>query len=326
MRPIYWLAMVAAALGWASGGIATRAAFDEGVGEWTVIGVRIVLAALLVVVVLVVQRTPMPSWTVMGYGFVQGVFNMTIPYVLFTFAYGEASAGFVGLIAALIPLGTAVFANFMLPDEPLTRTKLVALFVAFSGVAFLLLSGDSGLSEGGRPVVAGVLGLISVISIGFANSFAKRHAGAYEPIMITGLQFFFAAVWLVPVMLVVEGLPADVSATGWALLVEMAVFATFMPLLLGYWLLTKVSATEVSLIGYMIPFMVLIGGLVLLDEQLQPGIIIGGFLVLIGLYLSDRASRRADGDVAPETWMSWPHGCDLSLWQLDSELAQYDGE
>jgi drug/metabolite transporter (DMT)-like permease len=306
MRPIYWLAMIAAALGWASGGIATRAAFDQGVGEWTIIGVRIVLAALMVMVVLIVQRTPLPSRTVLGYGLVQAVFNMTIPYVLFTFAYGEASAGFVGLIAALIPLATAVFANFMLPDEPLTKTKLVALFIAFTGVAFLLLSGDSGLSEGGRPLVAGVLGLVSVVSIGFANSFGKRHAGEYEPIMITGLQFAIAAIWLVAAMLVIDGMPTDVSAAGWWLMVEMAVFATFMPFLLSYWLLTKVTATDVSLIGYMVPFMVLFGGLVILDEQLQPGIVIGGILVVIGLYLSDRASRRAKEEPAQEVTETWP--------------------
>ncbi len=282
------------------------AAFDQGVGEWTIIGVRIVLAALMVMVVLIVQRTPLPSRTVLGYGLVQAVFNMTIPYVLFTFAYAEASAGFVGLIAALIPLATAVFANFMLPDEPLTATKVVALFIAFSGVAFLLLSGDSGLSEGGRPLVAGVLGLVSVVSIGFANAFGKRHAGEYEPVMITGLQFAIAAIWLVVAMLVTEGLPTDVSAAGWWLMIEMAVFATFMPFLLSYWLLTKVSATNVSLIGYMVPFMVLSGGLLLLDEELQPGIIIGGVLVLIGLYLSDRAARRAHEEVAPEVAETWP--------------------
>jgi drug/metabolite transporter (DMT)-like permease len=293
MRFSHWVWIIVAALGWGTGGIATRAAFGEGVGVWTMVAVRTSIAAVLVLAVLIVKQSGLPSKQVMGYGGVQAVFNLAIPYVLFTFAYDEASAGFVGLLAALIPLATAVFANFMLRDEPLTAPKLVALFIAFSGVAALLLSGDSGLDEGGRPFVAVGLGLAAVASIGYAGTFAKRHAGAYDPVMLTGLQFGFAAVALVGAMLAIEGLPTDVTATGWGLLIFMSVSATFMPFLLYFWLLQYISATDASLIGYLVPFVALVGGIVLLGEQLQGGIIVGGVLVFTGMLLADRAGRRA---------------------------------
>ena len=302
MRPIHWTAIVVAAIGWSSGGIATRAAFDEGVGEWTLVATRTTIAAVLVILVLVIRRTPFPSRTVMGYGLIQAVFNLTIPYVLFTFAYAEASAGFVGLLAALIPLATAVYAHFMLPDEPLTLPKLAGLFVAFTGVAFLLLSGDSGLSEGGRPALAVGLGLAAVASIGYAGAFAKRHAGAYDPFMISGMQFGFSMFWLIAAMIAVEGLPSDVTAAGWLLIIEMAVFATFMPFLLFFWLLEHIPATNASLIGYLVTLFALAGGIVLLGEQLQLGIIVGGLLVFAGLILSDRASRREHDELQEATW------------------------
>jgi drug/metabolite transporter (DMT)-like permease len=289
----YWILIIVAAVGWGTGGIATRAALGEGVDAWTMVAVRASIAALLVLVVLVAQRAGLPSRSVIGYGLVQAVFNLTIPYVLFTFAYDNASAGFVGLLAALIPLATAVFANFMLPNEPLTKAKLVALFIAFTGVAALLVSGDSGLSEGGRPLLAVGLGLTAVVSIGYAGSFAKRHAGAYDPIMLTGLQFGFAAVVLIAAMLALEGLPLDVTGKGWGLMVFMAVFATFMPFLLFFWLLQYISATDASLIGYLVPFVALVGGIILLGEQLQAGIVVGGMLVFTGMVLADRAGRRA---------------------------------
>ena len=71
MRPIHWTAINVAAVGWASGGIATRAAFDEGVGEWTLVATRTTIAAVLVVILLVIRRTQLPSRTVMGYGLVR---------------------------------------------------------------------------------------------------------------------------------------------------------------------------------------------------------------------------------------------------------------
>ena len=293
MRFRHWLLIIVAAVGWGTGGIATRAAFGEGVGAWTMVAVRTSIAALLVLAVLVVQRAELPSRQVVGYGVVQAVFNLTIPYILFTFAYDNASAGFVGLLAALIPLSTAVFANFMLQDEPLTKAKLLALFIAFTGVAALLLSGDSGLAEGGRPFVAVGLGLTAVISIGYAGTFAKRHAGQYDPIMLTGLQFGLSAVVLVVAMLAIEGVPVDVTAKGWGLMVFMSVSATFMPFLLFFWLLQYISVTDASLIGYLVPFVALIGGILILGEQLQSGIVVGGILVFTGMVLADRAGRKA---------------------------------
>jgi drug/metabolite transporter (DMT)-like permease len=300
MRPTYWLLMVIAALGWGSGGIATRAAFAEGVGPWTLIAMRTFIAFMLVVVVLVAQRSRLPTREVVGFGLVQAVFNLTIPYVLFTFAYGEASAGFVGLLVALIPLATSMFANFMLPNEPLTARRLVALFVAFSGVAALLLSGDSGLAEGGRPLLAIGLGLTAVVSVGYSGAFAKKHAGTYDPIMLSGLQFGFSSVWLVAAMILIEGAPTDLSSTGWWLIAVLALAATFMPFLVYFWLLQHISATDASLVGYLVPFVGLIGGMLLLDEQLQAGIIVGGGLVATGMYLADREGRRSTKVATPQ--------------------------
>ena len=108
--------------------------------------------------------------------FVMAAFNVVVPYVLFTYAYDNASAGFVSLFAALIPLTTALFAASMLADEPLSRHKLVGLLTGFAGVGALLLSGDSGLESGGRPLFAAVLAIISVASVGYASAYAKRHA------------------------------------------------------------------------------------------------------------------------------------------------------
>lgn len=292
MRPIYWFAIIIASLGWSSGGIATRAAFGEGVGPWTLVAMRVTIATVLVAIIIIVRRIPMPSRLVMRYGLIQAVFNLTIPYVLFTFAYDNASAGFVGLLAAMIPISTAVFANYMVPNEKLTMGKFIGLFIAFTGVAALLLSGDSGLSEGGRPAVAVGLALTAIASIGYAGSFAKKHTGQYNPTMMTGMQFGFSMIWLLVAMLAIEGAPTDVTAIGWALIVLMAVAATVLPFLILFWLYQHISATDASLSGYLVPFMTLIGGLLILDEELQRGIVVGGVLVFIGIVLADLDSRR----------------------------------
>ena len=67
----------------------------------------------------------------------------------------------------------------------------------------------------------------------------------------------------------------------------------FLPFYLFYRLIQKVPATTVSLIGYLVPLVALIGGLLLLGEQLQAGMVVGGLLILAGVVFTDRADRRA---------------------------------
>ncbi|MEN8040106.1 MAG: DMT family transporter [Actinomycetota bacterium] len=297
MRSSYWFLLLVAGIGWGTGGIATRAAFAEGLGPWTIIGMRVPIAAVLVVGLLVIRRLPSPTRHDLRIGTTQAIVNLVAPFALVTFAVKFASAGFVGVLVALVPLATAVFAHFLLPDEPLTRMKLLALSVSFAGVGFLMLSGDSGLASDGQPMLAIVLTLIGVLFIGYAGTHAKKHAGTYDPMMLTGIQFALGGAILIIAMVMVEGVPADVSSMGWMLIIYMAVIGTVTPFLIYFWLLQHISVTNASLVGYIVPFVGLTGGIVLLGEQLQMGIAVGGTLILAGMMLSDREARRTEAVV-----------------------------
>ena len=286
-----WIAFVVAAVGWGTGGVAVRAAFDEGVGPWTTVALRVALAAILVIAFLASRGIRRPDRLSMKIGSVLAVTNLLIPYVLFTFAYEEASAGFVGLFAALIPLATAVYAHFMLTNEKLNGGKIIGLAVGFIGVAALLVSGDSGLGSEGRPLVAAALALISVAAIGYAGAYAKRYAGRYDPLEITGLQFLLSSVILIPAMVWFEGLPDSLTAPGWALVFYMAIASTFLPFYLYYRLIESAPVTTVSLVGYLVPLVTLVAGVVLLGEQIEPGIVVGGTLILTGMIITDRSGR-----------------------------------
>ena len=286
-----WAVLLVAAVGWGTGGIAVRAAFGEGIGPWTLVALRVAIATVLVVALLAMKGLRVPDRLTMKVGIVMAITNLLIPYVLFTFAYDEASAGFVGLFAALIPLATAIYANFMLDNERLNRGKVAGLFIGFSGVAALLISGDSGLGAEGRPLLAALLALISVVAIGYAGAYAKRYAGQYDPIELTGIQFGLSALVLIPAMLIFEGLPTSLTAPGWGLILYMAIASTFLPFYLYYRLLETMPATTVSLVGYLVPLVSLAGGVLLLGEQIEAGILIGGSLILTGMVITDRAGR-----------------------------------
>ena len=288
-----WIAIAAASLGWGTAGVATRAALEEGVDPYAIATLRSVMAGLAIGAYLLWRKNRRrPSREAWGVGAVMGVTNLALPFVLFTLAYQYASAGFVGLLAALIPLGTAIWAHFLLDDEPFHGRTLAAMTIALAGVALLVLIGDSGIGSEGQPVTAFTLGLAAVVSAAFGGVWAKRHKSVYQPIELVGMQFATGGVLLIATMLIAEGAPTGIGLVGWLLLAYMAAFGSFMPFLLFYWLLQHVSATRASLVGYVVPLVALVTGILVLDERLELGIVVGGALILVGVVLTDRTQRR----------------------------------
>lgn len=289
MRARVWAAIVVSSLGWGTAGIATRAALREGVGPFTIIGMRVLIAAAAVYAYSLARRRPLPDRRMWALGGVVGLTNITVPYILFTLAVQHASAGFLGMIITNIPLATAVWAHFLLPDEKLNRHKAFGLALAVAGVTLLLATGESGLGDAGRAGPSAALALIGVVVAAFGGVHARRHAPDHDVLDLAGPQFALGAAVLVPLMFAVEGAPTGVSAAGWGLVVTMALAGTFMPFLLYFWMLQRVSATTASLPSYLVLVIALTGGALLLDEQVTWLMAGGGALILAGVLFTERA-------------------------------------
>lgn len=288
-----WLAMFVASFGWGTVGVSARVALGEGVTPYRMSAYSSIIAVIALLIFLVGLRRGFPSGRVVwSVGLLMGVTNLAIPTITRNIALQYASAGFLGLMTALIPIITAAIAHFVLPEERMSVWKAVGLVVGFSGVAVLLLSGDSGLTEGGRPIVAGLLGLLSVTSISAGGVYAKHHAGEYDPLDVTGVHFLSGTFLVVIATLAVEGGPVTESGQAWLALVYMALISTVLPMVLYYWMLRRISATYASLAGYVVPVIAVVAGVLVLDEVLAPGILLGGLLILIGVIVADRAERR----------------------------------
>jgi probable blue pigment (indigoidine) exporter len=129
-----------------------------------------------------------------------------------------------------------------------------------------------------------------VVVSSFGGVHARRHAPDHDVLDLAGPQFALGAAVLIPLMLAVEGWPGGISALGWGLVAYMALAGTFMPFLLFFWMLQRVSATTASLPSYLIPVIALAGGALLLDEQVTWLMAAGGVLILAGVVFTERAA------------------------------------
>jgi len=288
-----WSAVLLTSVGWGTALVVTRVALAQGLRPLPIVTTTSAIAAVAVVVFLIATgQRPSIGRIEIRIGVVMSILSVTLPFVSRSFALQYASAGFIGLATALVPLVTAVAAHFLLSDEPLRWATIAGLGIALVGVAVLVLSNDSGLGEAGRPELAGVLAMVGVLSVAFGAVYAKRHAGKYSVLGVAGVQFTLGALLALGAALAAGDVLGAGSAIGWVSLIYIGLVGTFMPVVLYYWLIRHVTVTYSTIIGYIVPFVAVGVGVIALGEQIQLGIVVGGAFILTGVVVTDRLRIR----------------------------------
>lgn len=278
-----------AAFGWGTGGVATRSLLLHGVDPFTLIPLRFVGAAAILIGWLWWQRRLTMNRSIWFAGLVLGTANMSAPTVFFTLALEHISAGLGGLLIALIPIVTTVWAHFVLVDEQFTVRKLIGSGVAFSGVAALIVTGEAGFTGG--SIITGVTwSAVGILLASLGGVLSRVYAQRYSVMELAGPQFVACAAGVLVVWPLLGNTPlASITPTSWTLLAYMATLGTVLPYLGFLWVVRHTTATRASLVGYLVPLVSLVTGALLLAEQLNLIIGLAAALILVGVVIVDRA-------------------------------------
>lgn len=282
------VAIVLASLGWGFAAVGTRHLFLGGASTFTVVAGRTGFAALAVVsFALLIRRSPgVVAWK---RGAAIGFLRVGIAPVLFIASLQYISAGFEGLVITLIPLVTSVMAHFVL-DERLVARQVAGLLLGLAGTSMLILSGESGIAEGGNAVLGGSLALGGV-AFGSASGILQRRYAPHHDTRDLAIPMFVAGAGLVLVAgTVTSGIdPSSVPQGGWLVLIGLGLGSTLLPFVATLFASRYVSAARVALVGYLAPLISLVAGVVLLDEVLSPFILVGGSITLLGVVIAGTA-------------------------------------
>ena len=288
-----WGVLLVISFGWGTSPVGIRVALQEGLGPLTAAaGASLFAAVAIMLFTGGLRRGKLVGSVEWRVGAVLSVLTILAPYPVRNIALENASAGFVALVGALVPLATAVTAHFMLSSERLGAPILAGLVLGLSGVTVLLVGGESGIAGGGNPPLAGLLALVNVASVSVAAVYAKRYAGRYSVLVVTGVQLVLGSAGLALLALLIEGIPDILSLTAVSSVAYVGLVGNLMPLSLYFLLLRYVTVTYSSIVGYIVPFVAVFGGVLVLNEQIQPRIVTGGVLVLLGVVITDLVRMR----------------------------------
>ncbi|MDP9371816.1 MAG: EamA family transporter [Chloroflexota bacterium] len=251
------------------------------------VAVRLVIAAACLLAALYARGLRLPAgpgtW---GALLLAAVIGVDAPFLLIAWGQQAISSGMTGILTATTPLFTLPLAALWTRAERPRAPQLAGVALGFVGVLVAV-----GVAEV-RPDGAATGAYLAVLGASLCYAVAGiygRHAFRGLPTLVPAAgQVLCAALTMVPVALLVDGLPAArPSAGALGAVLALAIPGTAGGYILFYWLLERTGATRTSMVTYIIAPLALVFGALFLGEPLAPHVILGLALVIGGIALAN---------------------------------------
>jgi probable blue pigment (indigoidine) exporter len=202
------------------------------------------------------------------------------------------------LAAYLLPGGVASVINSISPllvialSVPLLGARIRPVQVAagvlgVGGVALLVLRSDARLDPLGLVAMTG-----AATMMGLATVLTKRwgRPPGMGSIGMTGWTFLLAGITLLPITLLAEGLPDQLTGRNVGGLVYLVLVSGIVAYALWFWGLQHLSASSVTFLSLLNPVVAAVLGWVVLDQRLNGWQLLGAVVVLVSVVLGQEAT------------------------------------
>lgn len=223
------------------------------------------------------------------HGTILGVLS-ALPLIGFVASLQYQSSGVTSILNTLMPVGLVLAAHYFLVDEPLRWNKLAGALVAFSGAAFLLLRGETGLAGIAQAdwrgyALVGLAMLSNIISAIYTRLYLRQ----VNVIDISGIRLLVSLVIMGALTLFAAGFDfSRVEPAGVAAVIYAGTIGTTGGIVLYFWVIQRFGATIASLTEYVVPLITSILGVVFLGEIFTLPMLVGMLLIFAGINLMNR--------------------------------------
>jgi drug/metabolite transporter (DMT)-like permease len=270
-------------------GVLGKLAYDDGATVGTLLSVRFLLAAVLFWMLVSARelRSLRRRDVAIGLGMGAGIYALQAG-MYFT-ALERIDASLLSLLCYTFPAIVAV-AAVSLGRERFDRRKTFALCLASGGLVLVVASAGTGALD----PIGTTLGLATAVVYSCYILIGEGIAARVAPRVLAALVASGAAFTLTAGSAVTGQLhPERLGASGWGMLVAMAVVSTVVALSLQFAGLRRVGPTTASIVSNAEPVVTVLLAFAVFGELLAPLQLLGGGLVLAGvLVLSGRGATR----------------------------------
>jgi len=254
-------------------------------------GVRGAIAGLILIVLVRWKGTPWPPPRETKLMLAIGVLMLGVSNGITFWGQSRLSSSTAALVWCAMPFFTAIFSHFLAPGQRLNQWRILGLLIGFSGVWLILSSQHLDLGTG---ATAGKIAIV-VSSMIWALSLVlnKRLLPDADSATMTGVQLLAGGMFLVPLGIVTESVGAiQVTPTSIFAFLMLLVGQGVVAYLCYYYLLSKVSATAVSMLSFVTPAIAVFLGVMLLGESPYWQMFAGLGLIAVGILTVNMLGQR----------------------------------
>src|SRR5438552_1719263 len=228
---------------------------------------------------------------------IAGLLQIGLSYALLFIATQWIASGLAAILFASFPIWVALFAHYLLPDEPLTVRAITAAVLGLAGVVVIEAPALSGLfsSAGGHVAAGGCLVLVSAVVSAYANVLNKKALSGVSPVLnVCGQTLVGCGFLLLGARILENGATMRWTSSALAALAYLAIFGTALTFAGLFWLIPKVPVAVIGTIPLVDTLVAVFLGNLVLKETLSLRILAGGALILAGVVLAVRRKSTAD--------------------------------
>jgi probable blue pigment (indigoidine) exporter len=231
------------------------------------------------------RRFPRKAWW--WRSLVLGTLNVGAFFVLIYVSAQLLPTSVAATVMAMSPVVMMLFAWLVLASPPRVR-QLAGAGLGIAGVVLMLFTGT--VTAEPRGVLASV-GAMVMSSYGYILT--KKWSDGVDVLSLTAWQLVAGAVVLLPVAVVVEGVPPTLDAPAVYGFVYVALVATALAFAAWFAGLRHLDAGTVGLVGLLNPVTGVLLGTLIAAETLSVQQLCGLALVLAGISLGGQRSSRS---------------------------------
>ena len=294
MRPPIAIKAFLAVAFWGASFVATKLVLRE-LSPITIVILRFALglAALIAIVNLKGKWAFVPRRD-LGWFLFLGFNGIFVHQLLQVNGLVSTSATNTGWMVALIPIFTALLA-WVLLREPFGLIQVLGLALAALGTLLVLSRGEFETGAISLPATRGdLLVFLSAPNWAIFSVLSKRLLAWYPPSFMITVTMGLGWLLLLPLFVASAGwreLPG-LSLEGWAGLLFLGLFCSGLAYVFWYDALKVAGAGHVASFLYLEPLVTLVVAMALLKEKPVIGTLVGGGLILSGVWLVNRHRGR----------------------------------
>ena len=205
--------------------------------------------------------------------------------VAFTLGVSMTTASETALIYAAVPIW-GILLGLALGLERPTPWGILGVCLAFLGVAVVVYGGLTGSTS----ILGNLLVVVATVCWGSYAVLSLPLLRRYSPLVVASYTMLFGGLGALPLAIpgFLDARWAEASGEAW----EALAYSTLLVAAFGFWAwqrgVSQVGANRVLIYQYLITLVGVAAGVVLLGESLTANKVLGGAVILLGVYLARR--------------------------------------